>query len=40
MRYNDSDPKTFWVWTVILTLSTIQWICAVVGAIHIFKWLF
>ena len=40
MRYNDVDSKTFWVWAVILILSTIQWICAIVGAIQIFKWVF
>ena len=27
-------------WTLLLVFCTLQWICSVVGAVHIFKWFF
>ena len=34
------DGGNFLFWTSLLLFCTLQWICSVVGAVHIFKWFF
>jgi len=34
------DGGNFLFWTLLLLFCTLQWICSVVGAVHIFKWFF